>query len=51
MVVAHIKKGDDSLFLLDAKTSDIVGDVCTTVTAIHNGRIAVHHICSGCLFS
>ncbi|XP_045596824.1 cilia- and flagella-associated protein 298-A [Procambarus clarkii] len=46
MVVIHIKRGDDSQFLLETTVQAAVEDVLKSVVMIHNGRLKVYRICT-----
>ena len=47
MVFAHLKKEEESLFLLELTTSECIADICETANAIYNGRLVLFRICSG----
>lgn len=47
MVLLHVKRGDESLFLLQARVGDLVEDVLRSAVTLHNGRLKVHRICQG----
>lgn len=46
MVLAHIKRGDESLFLLDLPSSTPVPEVIRRAAFLHNGRIKILDLCS-----
>lgn len=46
MVRLHIKRGDNSLFLIDADLAAKVTDVIANVVIIYNGRLKIERICS-----
>ncbi|KAG7157569.1 cilia- and flagella-associated protein 298-A-like [Homarus americanus] len=46
MVILHIKRGDESHFLLEDTVQSPVEEVLNRVVMIHNGRLKVQRICS-----
>ncbi|CAH0560818.1 unnamed protein product [Brassicogethes aeneus] len=46
MVIIHIKKGDESQFLIETSLKTPIEDLVKTVVAIYNGRLKVSRICS-----
>lgn len=46
MVIIHVKKGDQSLFLYETTLKTQVEDLVTSVTAIYNGQLKIDRICS-----
>lgn len=46
MVVLHVKRGDESHFLLETSVQAQVEEVVKRVVMIHNGRLKVQRICS-----
>ena len=49
MVRLHIKKGDESLFLLDTNVDTVIDDLLKIIVPIYNGRLKVNRICAGML--
>ena len=47
MVQLHLKRGDESQFVLDAPVSASVESLARRVAGIYNGRLKVERICSG----
>jgi len=47
MVKLHLKRGDESQFLLETTTTTPVDNLIKQVVLIYNGRLKVHRICSG----
>ncbi|KAK3871663.1 hypothetical protein Pcinc_023221 [Petrolisthes cinctipes] len=47
MVLLHVKRGDEGLFLVQASVGDPVEDVLGNTVTLHNGRLKVHRICQG----
>lgn len=47
MVILHVKRGDESLFLYESKLKDTVEDVVRSMVEIHNGILKVHRLCCG----
>ena len=47
MVLLHVKKGDQSQFLLETTVSQPVDEVIAEVTHIYNGRLKVGRIADG----
>lgn len=47
MVKIHVKKGDESQFLLETTVIRPVTELFTEVAAIYNGRLKVMRICAG----
>jgi hypothetical protein len=47
MVKLHIKKGDESQFLLETTVDVPVDDLMAQLIPIYNGRLKVHRICAG----
>lgn len=45
MVQLHVKRGDESQFLIEVPADTSVNDVITEVTIIYNGRLKVGRIC------
>ncbi|XP_020715043.1 UPF0769 protein CG18675-like [Ceratitis capitata] len=46
MVLLHVKRGDENLFLYDTSVDENTTDVIREVTAIYNGRLKVYRVCS-----
>lgn len=46
MVILHIKRGDESQFLLETRVTTAVEDIVNRTALIHNGRLKVWRICS-----
>ncbi|KAG7271911.1 hypothetical protein CRUP_024561 [Coryphaenoides rupestris] len=46
MVQLHLKRGDQSLFLVETSAGVLVRDLVRHVTAVYNGRLRVDRICS-----
>ncbi|KAK4886791.1 hypothetical protein RN001_003062 [Aquatica leii] len=46
MVVIHIKRNDDSQFLIDTTLNTTIDQLTTSVVAIYNGRLKIERICS-----
>lgn len=46
MVKLNVKKGDDSLFLLETNLDQLVDDCLRVVVNIYNGRLKVDRLCS-----
>lgn len=46
MVVLHVKRGDESQFLLETTVQSPIEDVVNRIVMIHNGRLKVYRICS-----
>lgn len=47
MVVLHVKRGDESQFLLQAPGSTELEELTAQVARIYNGRLKVHRLCTG----
>lgn len=47
MVVLHVKRGDESQFLLQAPGSTELEELTAQVARVYNGRLKVHRLCSG----
>lgn len=47
MVVLHVKRGDESQFLLQAPGSTELEELTAQVTRVYNGRLKVHRLCTG----
>lgn len=47
MVLLHVKRMDESLFLFNTTTDAPLETVIQQITAIYNGRLKVDRICSG----
>lgn len=47
MVVLHVKRGDDSQFLLTTTVDAPVEAIIQQIAAIYNGRLKVDRLCSG----
>lgn len=47
MVQLHVKRGDESQFLLNTSVDASLETVITQITAIYNGRLKVDRLCSG----
>ena len=47
MVQLHIKKGDESQFLVDTTVQIPVDDLLKEVVPVYNGRLKVNRICAG----
>lgn len=45
MVILHVKRGDQDLFLYESKTSEKTIGVIRDITSIYNGRLKVDRIC------
>uniref|UniRef100_A0A1A9VCB9 Cilia- and flagella-associated protein 298 n=1 Tax=Glossina austeni TaxID=7395 RepID=A0A1A9VCB9_GLOAU len=45
MVILHLKRGDENLFLYETDVNENTTDVVKDVTAIYNGRLKVERIC------
>ncbi|XP_042856020.1 cilia- and flagella-associated protein 298-like isoform X3 [Penaeus japonicus] len=46
MVVLHVKRGDESQFLLETTVQSPLEDLVNRIVMIHNGRLKVNRICS-----
>ncbi|MEJ1282994.1 cilia and flagella associate protein 298 [Cricetulus griseus] len=46
MVVLHVKRGDESQFLLQAPGSTELEELTARVTRVYNGRLKVHRLCT-----
>nr|XP_056714907.1 cilia- and flagella-associated protein 298 [Euleptes europaea] len=46
MVLLHVKRGDESQFLLETTGSTSVEDLTLAVTRIYNGRLKVQRVCA-----
>lgn len=46
MVVLHVKRGDESQFLLQAPGSTELEELTAQVARIYNGRLKVHRLCT-----
>ena len=47
MVQLHLKRGDESQFLLDTTADVSVESLVQQVAVVYNGRLKVERICSG----
>ncbi len=47
MVRLHVKKGDESQFLVDSPVDTPVDDLLKVIVPIYNGRLKVHRISAG----
>lgn len=47
MVVLHVKRGDESQFLLQAPGSTELEELTAQVARVYNGRLKVHRLCTG----
>lgn len=47
MVKIHVKKGDESQFLLETTISQSIDELFVEVSAIYNGRLKVTRISAG----
>lgn len=47
MVLLHVKRGDESQFLLQAPGSTELEELTVQVTRVYNGRLKVQRLCSG----
>lgn len=47
MVVLHVKRGDESQFLLQAPGSTELEELTIQVTRVYNGRLKVQRLCTG----
>lgn len=47
MVVLHVKRGDESQFLLQAPGSTELEELTAQVTRVYNGRLKVQRLCTG----
>lgn len=47
MVLLHVKRGDESQFLLQALGSAGLEELTVQVARIYNGRLKVQRLCSG----
>lgn len=47
MVVLHVKRGDESQFLLQAPGSTELEELTVQVTRVYNGRLKVQRLCTG----
>ena len=47
MVKIHVKKGDESQFLIETTVSRPIDDLFVEVAAIYNGRLKVMRVCVG----
>ena len=47
MVKLHIKKGDESQFLLETTVDTPVDDALKSICNIYNGRLKIQRLCSG----
>ena len=49
MVQLHIKKGDESQFLVDTTVQILTDELLKEVVPVYNGRLKVNRICAGTL--
>jgi hypothetical protein len=47
MVLLHVKRGDESQFLLQAPGSTELEELTVQVAQVYNGRLKVQRLCSG----
>lgn len=47
MVRLHVKRGDESQFLLEAACSARLAELAPLVARIYNGRLKVQRLCAG----
>ncbi|KAL0614296.1 Cilia- and flagella-associated protein 298 [Plecturocebus cupreus] len=47
MVLLHVKRGDESQFLLQAPGSTELEELTVQVARVYNGRLKVQRLCSG----
>lgn len=47
MVLLHVKRGDESQFLLQAPGSAELEELTAQVARVYNGRLKVQRLCSG----
>lgn len=47
MVILHVKKGDQSLFLYETTTKALILDLVKDLVAIHNGKLRIERLCYG----
>jgi hypothetical protein len=47
MVRLHVKKGDESQFLIDSPVDTPVDDLLKAIVPIYNGRLKVNRISAG----
>lgn len=47
MVLLHVKRGDESQFLLETTSSISIEDLTQEVAKIYNGRLKVQRVCAG----
>lgn len=47
MVLLHVKRGDESQFLLETTGSTSIEELTLAVTRIYNGRLKVQRVCAG----
>ncbi|XP_061393432.1 cilia- and flagella-associated protein 298-like [Musca vetustissima] len=45
MVILHVKRGDDDLFLYETSVNEDTNSVIRDITAIYNGRLKIERIC------
>ena len=50
MVQLHIKKGDESQFLVDTTVQIPIDELLKEVVPVYNGRLKVNRICAGKLY-
>jgi len=50
MVKIHIKKGDESQFLLETTVACAIDELFAEVATVYNGRLKVMRICAGTFF-
>lgn len=46
MVVLHVKRGDESQFLLQAPGNAELEELTAQVARVYNGRLKVHRLCT-----
>lgn len=47
MVVLHVKRGDESLFLFETKLDSKIESVQAEMLTIYNGRLKISRVCYG----
>lgn len=47
MVLLHVKRGDESQFLLEAPGSTELEELTVRVARVYNGRLKVQRVCAG----
>ncbi len=47
MVQLHLKKGDESQFLVETTVQVLIDDLMKEIVPIYNGRLKVERLCAG----